>query len=52
MQEKYDLLRDGKVVLSYVDFLEITQYIHANHSFSFSWALQYEGYEVVQAVSQ
>lgn len=46
MREKFDLLRDGVVVLSDVHFLEIVRYIHRNHSFSFGWALQHEGYQI------
>lgn len=40
------LTRDGKTVLVAEDVAEAMAYIHKNHSFSFDWALQHEGYKL------
>jgi hypothetical protein len=44
----HHLLRDGEIVFSGT-WIELLEYIHANHSFSFSWACEHEGYSVEEA---
>ena len=44
----FNLLRDGKVVLENCTDLEATAYIHRTHSYSFSHAVQHEGYSLVE----
>jgi len=42
----YRLLRDGKVILTNVDYFECLQYVHRNHCYSFDHALKYEGFKI------
>ena len=40
------LLRDGKVVGTFVDETSAMAYVHRTHSYSFFHALRHEGYSV------
>ena len=44
----FELLRDGKSVARGTE-IELMNWVHANHSFSFDWALKFEGYSVIEA---
>lgn len=43
--KKYELVRDG-VVVADGSYGSLVNWVHWNHSFSFDWALQHEGYSV------
>ena len=40
------LLRDGKVIGTFVDDSDAMAYVHRTHSYSFFHALRHEGYSV------
>jgi hypothetical protein len=48
-QQQWVLKRDGTIVLGPCTDIEITQYIHRNHSYSMSHALAHEGYSIAKA---
>lgn len=43
---EYVLTRDGKEIGRYNSDIKAIAYVHNHHSFSFDWALKYEGYKL------
>ena len=44
---KFNLYRDGELIFTGTE-IQLMQYIHRRHSFSFSHAIQFEGYSYEQ----
>lgn len=50
--EKFNLTRDGQIVLAGVEMSDALAYIHKNHSYSVSHAIKHEGYDLAEVKTE